>query len=349
MTESALHAAQVARILGVGRSRVGELLAEFPLIERSSGPPLETIPTTDHFPRPRIGGGGYRLWDRKAVESWAVMDAEGGLRGSRPRLPAMGRVAPQLEQVFALACEQARDLNHLSVEPHHLVLALAQPVCPGMASTVLKSLGLDVERLRRDLVAFSGDLFEPHDNDLRTAPAASVALARASLAAADLQDDEVASEHLLLVLGEERPAYRWSLIPLQIAGAPLFDRVLAVTEGATPLSELPPAEQPRQADADPGSEPDLARSPSGYDPRRRKPWRSALFRDPNGQPVSEGAFPRQYWIDRDGHPVLTTTGQPVHDVDGPDGTPTVDDGGRGALTPVDVPQGSRVESYVDIT
>lgn len=51
----------------------------------------------------------------------------------------------------------------------------------------------------------------------------------------------------------------------------------------------------------------------------------------------------QYFVDRDGHPVLTRDGRPVHDVDDEQGQPVLDADGRPLIVPVEVPEGSSVE------
>src|SRR5215210_3841608 len=87
-------------------------------------------------------------------------------------------------------------------------------------------------------------------------------------------------------------------------------------------------------------EPELAPSPAGHDPRRRRPWGSGVFELP-GRPWSPANG--QYTIDRDGYPVLTTDGRPVgHLEDGrkprarPRGLshPRPDRGPRGIGSPV---------------
>jgi len=51
--------------------------------------------------------------------------------------------------------------------------------------------------------------FDPHDDELKIAPATRLALGRVSLAASEFRDEEVASEHLLIALGGGRPGYLW--------------------------------------------------------------------------------------------------------------------------------------------
>ena len=57
--------------------------------------------------------------------------------------------------------------------------------------------------------------------------------------------------------------------------------------------------------------------PAGHDPRRRRPWGSAVFEIP-GRPWSPANG--QYTIDRDGYPVLTSDGRPVGHLEDEAGT-----------------------------
>jgi hypothetical protein len=54
---------------------------------------------------------------------------------------------------------------------------------------------------------------------------------------------------------------------------------------------------------------------------------------------------RQYYIDRDGNPVLTRDGQPVHTSFDERGREVLAEDGRPLVVPVDIPEGSRVEPH----
>ena len=89
---------------------------------------------------------------------------------------------------------------------------------------------------------------------------------------------------------------------------------------------------------------ELATSPAGHDPNRRQPWGSAVFHV-HGRPVTQGEALRQYFIDRDGYPVLTTGGRPVHVQLDKQGNAILDASGRELIGPVDVPQGAAIEAH----
>ena len=90
---------------------------------------------------------------------------------------------------------------------------------------------------------------------------------------------------------------------------------------------------------------ELAVTPGGKDPRRRMPWGSRIFVDPDGKPIkrADGQALRQYHVDRDGYPVRTSDGQPVHAVFDEHGRGVTDEDGRPLIVPVQVPEGSSVE------
>ena len=67
-----------------------------------------------------------------------------------------------------------------------------------------------------------------------------------------------------------------------------------------------------------------------------------MFTDASGRTFQQGRAVRQYFIDRDGHPVLTTDGRPVHLLLDDRGEPVRDEHGKGIIGPVEVPPGCEV-------
>lgn len=348
MYQDFVNAVEVARILDVSRSRVAELLLEHPEEMLPPGAPPRVI-RGDHFPVPQIGPGGYRLWDRRSVEAWALLDADGTKRGNRPLLPRVGGETPEVEHVLSIACGLARELNHNWVGPDHLMLAVAHPDSPGAARAVLQSLGFDLPELREIFTASFGDPFEEYDGELTIAPVVRLGLGRASLAASGLRDEVATSEHVLLILFD-----KWTTGYLSewlradgLDEQTVRERILAATEEGTPGPARAIRPDRRRSVGVLPVAPELARSPAGHDPVRRKPWRAPPFRDPDGNPIVEGGLLRQYFVDRDGYPVLTTDGQPVY-TSLATTTGGFDPESGGDFVVVDAPSGSGIESFAPL-
>lgn len=367
-----IPAGEVARLLGVSRRRVSELVAS------EAG-----------FAGPTVGEGGYFVWPRESIDAWAASRSDGAPKYvppicsvAEPRLfgsPEL--ITPDLAEVFDLACEEARSLNHDGVTCDHLVLAFLRPNCPGAAGATLGSFGLTHGDARTAWTESMGDRFEPHDGDVAVAPATRFPFERAKLEALDLRDEHVSSEHLLLDLIDESPkrivdrdlaecvltprvlsspdllwrvqsskyptqVLRQFFDPRGVGAAVVRDRVIALTEDATrqfePLPEPPPAPKSPWA----GPEPQLALSPLGHHPERRRPWGSGVFSSPESPGgIRRGRALLQYFIDRDGYPVLTTEGKPIHLLIDEDGNDVLDDDGYRQDAVIDVPPGSSAKAY----
>jgi len=264
----------------------------------------------------------------------------------------VGGRSPQVWKVANLAGAEAQALNHTWIGPEHLLAALVHPDCPGAARSVLASLGVTAERLRQARQRSFVDPFEPGSGWKQANPAFQLVLERAHLEAVLLADAEVTSEHVLLALASHwaRDAATTAVLSRRgLDPAEVRRRVLDLTEG---VAVPPPPEPPQEPDPEvamrqvaPGLE--LAPTPDGKDPRRRMPWGSAIFVDPDGRPIkrADGHALRQYYLDRDGNPVLTTDGQPVHAVFDEHGREVTDEDGRPLIVAVEVPDGSSVEAH----
>jgi hypothetical protein len=67
-----------------------------------------------------------------------------------------------------------------------------------------------------------------------------------------------------------------------------------------------------------------------------------IFQDPDGKTFHHGRYIRQYFIDRDGYPVLTTEGRPIHSLVNEAGEPVRDEHGKPMIGPVEIPPGCEV-------
>jgi len=318
-------AAQAARLLGVNRRRVLELA------DTEGFPPAEATTT------------GARQWPRTAVQAWAVAHPDPGPVFTGPNVPADGHPR-QVRAVLNRAASEASALNHTWIGPGHLGLGMLRHDCPGMARAVLESFGARLEPLRQAFVDSMGDPYDTPITHRPVSPATQLALERANLEAAWLADAEVASEHVLLALTGGWRDSCFVLGWLHRRGIPakaVRQRVIDATEG-TALPAPPERLEPTPAAPNPMDALDLAPNPLGHDPRRRLPWGSRGFGVPLDRPPKKGMLGHQYFIDRDGYPVLTTDGRPVHVVVDEDTVPVLDEHGRQMFGPVEIPPGGEV-------
>jgi hypothetical protein len=319
-------AAEAARLLGVTRQRVLELA------EADGFPPAEGTTT------------GGRRWPRTAAQTWAVAHPEPGPVFTGPTVPADGGHPRQVQAVLNLAGDESQALNHTWIGPDHLGLGMLHPDCPGTARAVLESLGARLEPLRQAFVDSLGDPYDTPVTHRVIPPATQLALERANLEATWLADAEVASEHVLLALTDQWRDSSFVLGWLHrcgISAEAVRQRVIDVTEGMA-LPAPPERLEPPPPEPDPVDALDLAPNPLGHDPRRRLPWGSRGFGVPLGRPPKAGMLGRQYFIDRDGYPVLTTDGRPVHIVVDEDTIPVLDEQGRQTIGPVEIPPGGEL-------
>jgi hypothetical protein len=276
----------------------------------------------------------------------AAAHPDRGPRDPGLEVPPAGTKSRQVWKLVDLAAEEATALHHYWIDEDHLVLAMLRSDCPGMAGAVLASFGVTAAPLREAFVASMGDPYEPHHRGITLPPAAQLILERANLEAFALADAEVSSEHVLLALTGRWEGFAAGWLRRRgVEAAAVRQRVVDLTEGAELPVPVPlPVEEPAwPAEVDPAPGLELAPNPDGRDPRRRRPWGSAVFADADGRTFRQGIALRQYFIDRDGHPVLTTDGRPVHMLVNEHGDEVLDAQGR-SVGPVEVPPGCRVKA-----
>ena len=316
-------AAEAARLLGVTRRRVLELAAA------ADFPPAEPTAT------------GGRVWSRVAVQAWAASHPDPGPVFTGPDLPPDGGHPPQIWAILNRAVSEAHEFNHPWIVDDHLVLGMLHPDCPGAAGRVLASFGVLVEPMRQAVVASMGDPWEIKPTHTVLPQATHLVLERANLEAARLADAEVTSEHVLLALTSHGQFPTGWLARAAVTPDAVRQRVMDVTEGVA-LPEPPRLEPPSLSEHDLAEGLDLAPNPLGHEPRRRRPWGSRGFEVPLDRPPKRGMVGRQYFIDRDGYPVLTSDGHPVHLVVDEDTVPILDEHGQVMLGPVEVPEGAEM-------
>ena len=110
---------------------------------------------------------------------------------------------PRMRQVFVLAKEEAKRMNHGFIEAEHLLLGLIG-LGNGVAVNVLKNLGLNLESVRAEIARQVGGASEPGASEsLLPSPRAMRVLDRAKKEAKLLGHTYTGTGHLLLgLLGE---------------------------------------------------------------------------------------------------------------------------------------------------
>jgi ATP-dependent Clp protease ATP-binding subunit ClpC len=120
---------------------------------------------TEHLLLGLIGeetGGAAKVLARLGVAPQRVRRAvEGGLeRGERP-IGGDVRLTPGAKRVIEFTVEEARRLGHDHIGTEHLLLGLVREE-KGRAAGVLVELGVEVERVRHEVLRLAGGGSPPH-------------------------------------------------------------------------------------------------------------------------------------------------------------------------------------------
>ena len=108
----------------------------------------------------------------------------------------------KMRLVLDLAQEEARELHHNYVGTEHLLLGLLREG-ESIANTVLHSLGIELEAVRRAVTFIVGPGKEAVTGEVGLTPRAVAATTLAFNEAGHLQQEKIAPEHLLLGLTRE--------------------------------------------------------------------------------------------------------------------------------------------------
>src|SRR4030081_1753498 len=115
----------------------------------------------------------------------------------------MNNFTPRAQQLLALARKEAERFNHNCVGTEHLLLGLIK-LRQGVAVNVLQKMGLDLERVRKEVEKYVGS--HPATNmvgDIPSTPRVKKVLALAGEEAKALNHSYVGTEHILLGLLRE--------------------------------------------------------------------------------------------------------------------------------------------------
>jgi predicted DNA-binding transcriptional regulator AlpA len=286
----------VAALLGVSRQRVGQLARDDPT-----------------FPRPVTQGSGGPIWYRAGVEVWAA--------GHRKVPPAAGRMHPRAGQLLAIAERLSRELRHGYVSRDHFWGALSDPGAGSPVASVLESLGVDRDEIRRAHL-FHTPAGEGQRRLVRMNPAVQQQLEIAHRRAADagraaVTDFDIALAWLDADDAEpRRDAVLYYLGRRGVDKAELRRRVEAIEADESAAESfdfraLPKRPPRRRKPLRPKWLPPLKANPLGRDPWERHPWSSSFaFRKDERLSKVDGAqwF---FYIDADGYFIRTEDGRPV--------------------------------------
>ena len=191
-------------------------------------------------------GVAARVLDSLGVELSKLRTAAEFLigRGDATTSPSEITLHPRTKKIIEMAIDEARKLGHSHVGTEHLLLGLAREG-ESIASGVLESLGVSLEKVRHQVIATLGQQQPPPPASAMTVPGwvasmgrvvpvdrldshASRAFARAYWEAGRLNHDEVGTAHLLLALiAEDSILIRRMLTQLNVDPDGLAKSVLA--------------------------------------------------------------------------------------------------------------------------
>jgi ATP-dependent Clp protease ATP-binding subunit ClpA len=129
-------------------------------------------------------------------------------RGDSTTSPSEITLQPRTKKIIELAIDEARKLGHSHIGTEHLLLGLVRE-SGTMASEVLESLGVSLDRTRHQVIAALGQQRQQHVAATRGTPIgpfdrldmeASRILTRAYWEAGRKQEQRIGPEHLLLAL-----------------------------------------------------------------------------------------------------------------------------------------------------
>jgi len=203
-------------------------------------------------------GVAARVLDSLGVELSKVRTAVEFIvgRGEGTTSPSEITLSSRTKRVIALAIDEARKLGHSDVGTEHLLLGIVREG-EGVASGVLESLGVGLEKIRHQVIATLGQQHPETAAATATAAAMSAAfimatqssmpldrldaasrraLARAYWEAGRANEEEVMPHHLLLALVASEEV--WIRRVLTQAGVDFGDLVSRI-DGAAPVRSGP--------------------------------------------------------------------------------------------------------------
>lgn len=139
------------------------------------------------------------------------------------------RFTDRARSIMRLASVEAHQLNDDAIDDEHLLLSMVLE-CGGVASFILRNAGITADKIRGEI-----DMLITHPSsqsisvDLPLSPRAKRVMYNATKAAADLGDDYIGTEHLLLgLLSAQDGLAVMILLNLEVSPRQLKNEVLSL-------------------------------------------------------------------------------------------------------------------------
>jgi predicted DNA-binding transcriptional regulator AlpA len=303
---------EVARLLGISRQRVGQLVAADPT-----------------FPRRVTYRHGGPVWYRAGIEAWAAEFRPGPLAEPNP-------MAGVILSVVRRARAESAGLGFQAIDAPMFWLGFWEPDLSGQVARVLESMGVTRDEIARTLKR----RYRPQLRELppTMSPRVQSLLETALHRAVDHQRAAPTEFDLAITLVEDeirgiseaRPQSETNwfggrqgdsvLMALEDRGldpVELRDRLgwielspASITTFAV-LTLKPMRRRRRRERPRPPWLPELAKNPLGHDPWERRGWGSVFFLTPDGRQYTVDGYQWFFHVDDDGFPVRTLDGRPV--------------------------------------
>jgi ATP-dependent Clp protease ATP-binding subunit ClpA len=177
-----------------------------------------------------------------------------GDAANMPSSPSEITISPRAKTVIEFAMDEARKLNHRHVGPEHLLLGLVREG-QGIASGVIESLGVTLEKVRQQVLATLGkEVPEPATNVysnilVQSGPfdllddAAKRVLSLAEEEARQMRHNWIGTEHMLIALARSDGVAQRTLkelgVTLELARAGVFKAVPPAETEVTEVTVTP--------------------------------------------------------------------------------------------------------------
>jgi hypothetical protein len=303
--------ADVARLLGISRQRVGQLFAK-----------------DATFPRPVTCRHGGPIWYRAGIEVWAAEFRPGRIQEPNP-------MAGVITTLVHHARTRSDELGFRLVVTEMFWLGFWEPELSGQVAAVLGSIGVSRDDVAATLKhryatgrSYAPTMSPKVQRDLEAMSRRAREAGRSEPTEFDVAIVLVDGELRGISEGRPRSETNWFggrqgdglLMALEQRGldpVELRDRLRWVEVSPASIDTFerltlkPPRRRRRRSRPRPPWLPELAKNPLGHDPWERPGWGSVFFMTPDGRQYKVDGYQWFFHVDADGFPVRTVDGRPV--------------------------------------